>query len=127
MTEAARTTSPRAASAAPCGRWTDPASCLLALGLCLGALALLADALRADAFERSPARVRLAAHRIDLASAPAEELALLPEVGARLASRIAADRAVRGPFDSVGDLARVGGFGAAKIEALRDAARAGAR
>jgi hypothetical protein len=64
--------------------------------------------------------------RIDLSTAPVEELALLPEVGPSLAARIAADRAVRGPFASVDDLARVRGIGEHKLAELRDAARASA-
>lgn len=62
--------------------------------------------------------------RIDLSTAPVEELALLPEIGPSLAARIAADRAVRGAFASVDDLARVPGIGERKIAELRDAARA---
>lgn len=62
--------------------------------------------------------------RIDLSTAPVEELALLPEIGPLLAARIAADRAVRGAFASVDDLARVPGIGDRKIAELRDAARA---
>lgn len=62
--------------------------------------------------------------RIDLSTAPVEELALLPEIGPALAARIAADRAVRGAFASVEDLARVPGIGERKIGELRDSARA---
>jgi DNA uptake protein ComE-like DNA-binding protein len=62
--------------------------------------------------------------RIDLSTAPVGELALLPEVGPQLAARIAADRAVRGAFASVDDLARVAGIGERKIAELRESARA---
>ena len=61
--------------------------------------------------------------RIDLSTAPVEELALLPEVGPQLAARIAADRAVHGPFRSVDELTRVPGFGERRIAELRDSAR----
>lgn len=78
--------------------------------------------------DRGAARPRLAPPvcRIDLSTAPVEELALLPEVGPSLAARIAADRAVRGPFASVDDLSRVRGIGEHKLAELRDAARASA-
>jgi competence protein ComEA len=55
---------------------------------------------------------------IDLSSAPVAELALLPEVGPRLAARIVADRALHGPFATIDELARVHGFGPAKLEGI---------
>ncbi|MEY4820371.1 MAG: Helix-hairpin-helix motif [Planctomycetota bacterium] len=64
-------------------------------------------------------RVRVARHRVDIARASIEELALLPEVGPGLAARIAADRALHGAYATVDDLARVEGLGGAKLEALR--------
>ena len=64
--------------------------------------------------------------RIDLSTAPVAELALLPEIGPSLAARIAADRASRGAFASVDDLARVVGIGERTIAELRDSARASA-
>ena len=64
-------------------------------------------------------------HRIDVSTASVAELALLPEIGPSLAARIVADRAALGPFGSVDDLARVEGLGVARIEALREDARAG--
>ena len=73
------------------------------------------------------ARLHPPRHRIDLSTAPVAELALLPEIGPSLAARIVADRAARGPFGSVDDLARIGGFGAARIEALREDACTGFR
>ena len=65
-------------------------------------------------------------HRVDLATAPIAELALLPEVGTGLAARIARDRAVRGAFTSIEDVARVPGVGDGVMASLRDHARAGA-
>lgn len=91
-------------------------------------LALAVAALaRSDAEPSGSAGCRIEAprHRVDLSTASVAELALLPEVGPSLAARIAADRAARGPFRSVDGLARVEGFGAARIEALREDARAG--
>ncbi len=64
-------------------------------------------------------RVTVARHRVDIARASIEELALLPEVGPGLAARIAADRALHGAYATVDDLARVEGLGGAKLEALR--------
>ena len=65
------------------------------------------------------------AHRIDLETAPAAELALLPEVGPGMAAAIVADRAVRGPFGEVDALARVAGVGRLRLEAIRPHALAG--
>jgi competence protein ComEA len=62
--------------------------------------------------------------RIDLSTAPVEELALLPGIGPQLAARIAADRAVHGAYGSVDGLARVEGIGERTIAGLRDSARA---
>ena len=53
---------------------------------------------------------------LDLRTASAADLEALPGVGPRLAARI---RAARGTFESVEDLARVPGFGRARLEALR--------
>lgn len=151
MTVDARTTSPRAASvdadasraggacrrgpdrmdgredAAGVRRGFEVGTRLLAAALCIGSIVVVSRGALAMRDDRTAARIALVAHRIDLSTAPAEELALLPEVGGRLAARIAADRATNGAFGSVDELARVGGFGAAKIEALRDSARAGGR
>lgn len=64
--------------------------------------------------------------RIDLSTAPVEELALLPEVGPSLAARIAADRATRGPYATVDDVVRVRGIGAHTLAELRLSARTSA-
>ncbi|MCA9602441.1 MAG: helix-hairpin-helix domain-containing protein, partial [Myxococcales bacterium] len=48
---------------------------------------------------------------LDLNTASAAELELLPHVGPALAARIVADRARRGDFHSVAELARVRGVG----------------
>lgn len=80
-----------------------------------GAVAAFAGA------DHAAGRPRLAppAHRVDLATADAAEIATLPRVGPALAARIVADRAARGPFRSVDDLARVAGIGESALEALR--------
>lgn len=48
---------------------------------------------------------------IDLNTATADDLALLPRVGPALAARIVADRNARGPFRELADLVRVPGVG----------------
>ncbi len=49
--------------------------------------------------------------QIDINSADAPQLALLPGVGPALATRIIDDRTRRGDFDTVADLLRVKGIG----------------
>ncbi len=56
--------------------------------------------------------------RVDLNSASAEELALLPDVGPILASRIVATRDERGHFASVEDLNRTPGIGPERLAKL---------
>jgi competence protein ComEA len=58
------------------------------------------------------------AWRVDLNTASAAELELLPSVGPRLAERIVADRAAHGPYGSVEELARVPGVGRATVESI---------
>lgn len=69
--------------------------------------------------------VRVPRHRVDLSTAQASELAMLPEVGPSLAARIVADRARNGGFPTLADLSRVRGVGPSTLEALRPDARAG--
>ena len=57
---------------------------------------------------------------IDLNTATAPELELLPGIGPALAQRIIADRDARGRFRSLNDLDRVSGIGPRTIERLRD-------
>lgn len=65
----------------------------------------------------APARIdRL----INLNTASAAELELLPGIGPAMAERIIAYRDSRGPFRSVNELDRVGGIGSRTIERLRD-------
>lgn len=65
----------------------------------------------------APARIdRL----INLNTASAAELELLPGIGPAMAERIIAYRDSRGPFRSVNELDRVDGIGSRTIERLRD-------
>jgi competence protein ComEA len=61
--------------------------------------------------------------RVDLNHAGVRELQTLPGVGKVTAERIVEERERGGPFDSVADLARVGGLGPARIRAIADRAR----
>ena len=74
-------------------------------------LATLGDGVRRD--------VAIPRHRVNLATASADEIALLPGVGPSLAGRIVAERARSGGFATVDELARVAGVGEATLEALR--------
>lgn len=57
-------------------------------------------------------------NRIDINTALAEELDTLPGIGPVLAGRIIEDRAARGPYATVSDLARVSGISAEMVEAI---------
>jgi competence protein ComEA len=48
---------------------------------------------------------------INVNTAPADSLELLPGIGPALAKRLVADRAARGPYLAAGDLERVNGIG----------------
>lgn len=56
---------------------------------------------------------------VDINSASAAELSLLPQVGPVLAQRIVAERTAGGPFQTVDDLSRTPGVGADRIHRLR--------
>lgn len=83
-----------------------------------GAAALLVAQLACGGATGRLPPARFEAYRVDLNAAPAGEIEALPGVGPRLAARIAAERA-RGPYESVDELRRVRGVGAATIERLR--------
>ena len=68
---------------------------------------------------------RLATQRIDVNSAPAARLRLLPRIGPTLAARIVADREANGPYERLGDLARVKRVGPRTVAGLRADAAAG--
>tara|TARA_R110000782_G_scaffold101029_14_gene187608 strand:- start:9135 stop:9500 length:366 start_codon:yes stop_codon:yes gene_type:complete len=58
--------------------------------------------------------------RINLNTATAAELELLPRIGPALSARIVEDRRVNGPFRSVEDLDRVRGIGPRTILNIRE-------
>lgn len=60
------------------------------------------------------------ARRINVNTASAAELELLPGVGPAIAQRIVEFRETRGPFRTLNDLDRVSGIGPRLIERLRD-------
>lgn len=57
--------------------------------------------------------------RLDVNTALATEFNALPGVGPRLADRLAADREVNGPYESVDDLERVRGIGPKLVQRIR--------
>jgi competence protein ComEA len=67
--------------------------------------------------EKSEAPVS-AARRINVNSASAAELDLLPGIGPALAGRIIADREANGPFRTLDDLDRVSGIGPKTVAKL---------
>ena len=62
---------------------------------------------------------------VDINTAPAGELQRLPGIGPKAAERIVEHREEFGPFKSVDDLAQVEGFGAKRIDGLREEASTG--
>lgn len=107
---------PRAADAAVLG-----AALAAGFAVCLGTAAVRLG--RADAAALPPDPEALA-HRVDLGSAAAAEWSLLPGVGPRLASRIAAARESGGPFESLEDLERrVPGVGPEGVRRWKDRVR----
>lgn len=57
--------------------------------------------------------------RVDVNSACADTLDLLPRIGPALSQRIIDDREEHGPFDDLDDLERVPGIGPKTVEGLR--------
>ncbi len=60
---------------------------------------------------------------LDINTAPARELALLPGIGPTMAARIVADRSKHGPFTSLEEIARVPGIGPVTLEQIRPSLR----
>ncbi|MBN2537122.1 helix-hairpin-helix domain-containing protein [candidate division WOR-3 bacterium] len=63
--------------------------------------------------------------RVDLNTAEAWELELLPGIGPKLALRIIEYRDRHGPFRSPGDLLKVNGIGPKKLDAIRELVKCG--
>ncbi|MFG0257207.1 MAG: ComEA family DNA-binding protein [Phycisphaerales bacterium JB043] len=59
------------------------------------------------------------AMRVDLNTASADELQLLPRIGPALSVRIVESRRDDGPFESIDDLTRVRGIGPATLQRVR--------
>ncbi len=59
---------------------------------------------------------------ININTASAAELELLPQIGPTLAARIVAEREANGPFASLEDIERVRGIGPRTVEKIRDLA-----
>jgi competence protein ComEA len=74
---------------------------------------------------RADANDRTLAGRIDINTAPAAELELLPGIGPTLAARIVSDRAENGPFATLDSLERVRGIGPKTVDNLRAMATVG--
>jgi competence ComEA-like helix-hairpin-helix protein len=62
----------------------------------------------------------LTRYKININTAPADSLELLPGIGPHLAQRIVEHRKQSGRFDRVDDLADVKGIGPTKLRAVRD-------
>jgi competence protein ComEA len=56
--------------------------------------------------------------RVNVCTAPRDELTLLPGVGPVLAARIVEDRQARGPYAGLGQLQRVHGIGPATVRRI---------
>jgi competence protein ComEA len=106
-------------SASPAHRGVVEVTVVASLVLAIAAVAIVRIAQQPGPDLPHALRVTPERWLIDLSSAPVAELALLPEVGPQLAARIVADRALHGPFATIDELARVHGFGPAKLEAIR--------
>jgi competence protein ComEA len=68
---------------------------------------------------QQPGPVRGVGEKINLNTATAEQIALLPGIGPKLAASIVADREKNGKFKRVADLDRVKGIGRKKLDAIR--------
>jgi competence protein ComEA len=81
-------------------------------------LALVVAAMSAAAFADDAAPVSSVSGVVNLNSADASQLALLPRVGPKAAERIIAYRTEHGPFKKTSDLMQVKGIGAKTFERL---------
>ncbi len=93
------------------------------LVLCAGLLAAIAGLILrahfgAPRLEQVMSADDMEPYRINLNTAGAPELSLLPGIGPKRAEWIIADREKRGPFASIGDLYRIKGIGRSTVSAL---------
>jgi competence protein ComEA len=82
------------------------------------ALALVVAAMSAAAFADDAAPVASAQGVVNINSADASQLALLPRVGPKGAERIIAYRTEHGPYKKTSDLLQIKGIGAKTFERL---------
>jgi comEA protein len=68
----------------------------------------------------SPTRQSLLKQRIDLNSASASELELLPQIGPTLSQRIVDYRKTKGRFEKIEDLMKVSGIGPKTFEKIKN-------
>lgn len=68
---------------------------------------------------QQPGPARGVGEKINLNTATAEQIALLPGIGPKLAASIVADREKNGRYKRVADLDRVKGIGRKKLDAIR--------
>ena len=97
---------------------------LLAVWICWMAAARFGRPILREGGDQPPAAaVEYAARwpdmRIDINSASAAELGLLPGLGPRLSRRIVEDREQHGPFESLDELTRVHRVGPSVIQRIR--------
>jgi competence ComEA-like helix-hairpin-helix protein len=103
-----------AANVDPIPRTARLTASAVLLSLCLAAGAMSYSGKAAPTLLIAPAL------RINLNTADAATLELLPRIGPALARKIIDDRAAKGPFKHLEDLDRVPGIGPRTIELLRD-------
>ena len=98
---------------------TRVAAGIVLLALSLGGLAATADRTPLTR-PHADAPAPIAPVRINLNTASAAELELLPRIGPALSRRIVEDRDTNGPFRAIEDLDRVRGIGPRTILNIRD-------
>ena len=89
---------------------------LITLLLCSTVCVVLSPLAQKAPGRREP----LMSEQININTATADQLALLPGIGTRTAQAIIAYRVQHGPFKTVGDLTKVRGIGEKTLEGLRE-------
>lgn len=90
------------------------------LAAVLGGMALAGLAVApAVAADKAPAAAGAVMGKVNINTATAEQLAVLPGVGEVIGQAIVDYRQMNGPFKTVDDLAEVKGIGEKKLEAIR--------